>query len=66
MKTLTYQELLADCLKPTDANNNPILDAQGNQISFQDLEELKSYVVNLSSTICENRRSKKGLGACKK
>lgn len=59
MKTLTYQELLADCLKPTDANNNPILDAQGNQISFQDLEELKSYVVNLSSTICENRRSKK-------
>ena len=59
MKTLTYQELLADCLKPTDANNNPFLDAQSNQISFQDLEELKSYVVNLSSTICENRRSKK-------
>lgn len=59
MKTLTYKDLLADCLKPTDANDNPILDAQGNQISFQNLEELKSYVENLSSTICNNRISKK-------
>lgn len=58
MKTLTYQDLLDDCLNPTDANNEPILNAQGNRVSFQSLEELKSYVVSLSSTICENRKNK--------
>lgn len=58
MKTLTYQDLLADCLNPVDVNNEPIMDSEGKQISFQNLDELKSYVVNLSASICQSRKSK--------
>lgn len=58
MRTLTYQDLLADCLNPVDVNNEPIKDSEGNQISFQSLDELKTYVVNLSASICQNRKNK--------